>query len=150
MDLVGPAGVVLEAVDDLLDVRLGVRVGLAVVPRLDGREKGLVAEAEVGELAHQVPTLGAGDEAPGLEGGACGDDGDVDVLGRGGGDDGDLGFIAVGVLSPGCTQGQGSWKRYVGLMLVMVPPCFGFTHWLLMKMPVGCLYWVPLGAFRSR
>jgi hypothetical protein len=37
----------------------------------------------------------------------------------------------------------------VGLMLVIFSPDFDFTNSLLMKIPIGCLYFRPLGAVSS-
>ena len=48
VDLVGPAAVVLEYLDELLDVGHGVGVRLAVVPRLDSREELLMLRRQVG------------------------------------------------------------------------------------------------------
>ena len=38
---------------------------------------------------------------------------------------------------------------YVGLMLVILLPDLDFTNSLLMKRPVGCRYFSPLGAVSS-
>jgi hypothetical protein len=40
-------------------------------------------------------------------------------------------------------------SAYVGLMEVIFLPSLLFTHSLLMKRPVGCVYFLPLGAVSS-
>lgn len=65
VELVGPAGVVAEAVDDLFEIlvdRDGVR--LAVVPGLNGGEDVLVLLYQVGQLVHEDAAVTAGQVTP--------------------------------------------------------------------------------------
>ncbi len=83
LDLVGPAGVVAERVDDALHVAARVADGLAAVERLErGQLLGVLLD-EVGELEHQPAALGGVHRRPGagLQGRAGGLDGLVDVGG---------------------------------------------------------------------
>jgi hypothetical protein len=43
----------------------------------------------------------------------------------------------------------GAWSAYVGLIEVIFFPSLLFTHSLLMKRPVGWVYFLPLGAVSS-
>jgi hypothetical protein len=42
-----------------------------------------------------------------------------------------------------------SWLAYVGLIEVIFFSSLLFTHSLLMKRPVGCVYFLPFGAVSS-
>lgn len=66
VDLVGPAGVVADAVDDLSDIAERIAVRLAIVPGLDGGQDLLLLLGEIRQLEHEPSTLGARDIAPGL------------------------------------------------------------------------------------
>lgn len=44
---------------------------------------------------------------------------------------------------------EGRRATYVGSMLVIFSPDFDLTNSLLMKIPIGCLYFRPLGAVSS-
>jgi hypothetical protein len=110
LNLVGPAAVVAEALDNAADVALGHGDGLAVVEGLDGGEELEVLLDEVGELEdHDGAGVGS-DLAPGaLEGLAGGLDGGVDILLGGLADRGDdllgggidgLELLLLGTLDP--------------------------------------------------
>lgn len=43
-------------------------------------------------------------------------------------------------------RGRGGGEVYVGLMLSIFSPELDFTNSLLMKRPIGCSYFRPLGA----
>lgn len=82
LDLVGPAGVVSQAADDVRDVGGGHCDGLAVVERLDGGKGVYFPLAQVGELVEELATALRGGVLPlaMLEGLAGGSNGNVDIL----------------------------------------------------------------------
>ena len=113
-----------------------------------------MAVDKVGEFEHQVASVCGGKVTPrgGLEGFAGGGDGEVDVMGGGGLDGGDFGFVAGG----GRLSGMLNWvkktlerKTHVGFILVIVSPECALTNSLFMNSPVGCVYLRPLGAVSS-
>ena len=85
LDLVGPAGVVSEAANDVRDVGGGHCDGLAVVEGLDGGKGVYLALAQVGEFVEENTTTLWGGVLPlaVLEGFTCGGDGNIDILLRG-------------------------------------------------------------------
>lgn len=110
VNLVGPAGVVADALDDGTDVAAGHGDGLAVVERLDGGNEVGVLLNNVGELHKHDGTAVRRDLGPlALKGLAGGLDGNVDILlgtlaDRGddllGGGVDDLELLLVGALDP--------------------------------------------------
>ena len=110
LDLVGPAGVVAEAGDDGLDVRLCPEEGLAIVEGLDGSEGVDVLLDELCEAGEELAALSTGHaEAVRVLESILGSlDGGVDVLGgtlanlsdqlaRRGVDDAGRGLVLCGV-----------------------------------------------------
>lgn len=81
LDLVGPAGVVSQAADDVCDISSGHADGLAVVERLNGGKGADLALNKVGELVQELAAVLGSDGPPcALEGLAGGGDGNVNVL----------------------------------------------------------------------
>lgn len=91
LDLVGPATVVADALDDGAEVALGHGDGLAIVQGLDGGEKVEVLLDNVAELEEKLGAVVRRDLlAPvAFKGGAGGSDGDVYILVGGLADGGD-------------------------------------------------------------
>lgn len=86
MDLVGPAGVVAKCANDLTQVVVeSDRVGLAIVPGLNGGQDLPMLLKQVSQLVHELATFTSCQFAPFaafLERGLGSLDGNVDVLGR--------------------------------------------------------------------
>lgn len=96
LNLVGPAGVVVEGTSSHADINLGHGDGLSVVESLDSGEGVEVLLHEVGELVEQLSTVLWGLTSPwSLE---C-------LTGSG---DGDV-YILLGCLVNGCDDLLGSW-----------------------------------------
>lgn len=91
LDLVGPSTIVAESLHHGTEITLGHADGLAIVERLDGREKVDVLLDEIGELPQQLAAVVGGSCAPlALESCAGGLHGNIDILLSGltdGGDD---------------------------------------------------------------
>lgn len=101
VELVSPAGIVTETVNDFLQVAVeGVAVRLAVVPRLNGGEDLLVLLDEIGKSEQEQAPLSTGHVPPRLvvQGSTGSGDGLVDILGASCFDGADFLLIAVGTL----------------------------------------------------
>ena len=105
---------------------------------------------QVAERDQQIPPVCGRKVTPGriLERFPGGGDCCVDISCTSSVDRGDFGFVTARGLM--MRPETGTRESYVGLMELMVLPSLLFTHSLLMKRPVGWVYFVPLGAVSSR